>query len=204
MIIRCFIKLAARCVTQRRRFLAQVLSEVAPSGQEASTESHTAVMTVSHERPPNPLEGASFLSQLTFSWPLPIIRLGVARAIEENDIPEILADEDSDRNRRRFEEVWKEEQEIAARKGQTPSLHRALLRLYFRTLWYIQPGIAITSIARIGQALALGRLIDHFGGDLQDHQHESEGYIWAVALITCATVPLVAHHQTYFRAWRMG
>ena len=62
-----------------------------------------------YERPPNPLSCASLYSQLTFSWPLPLIRKGVAKEIAEENIPEIMPEEDSDRNRRRFEEVWNEE-----------------------------------------------------------------------------------------------
>lgn len=156
----------------------------------------------SRKRPPNPLEGASLYSQLTFSWPYPLIRKGVAKEIKEEDIPEILDDEDSNRNRIRLEQVWVEEQTIASKQGRPASLHRALLRMYFRTLWYVQPAIALTSASRIGQALALGQLIDHFELT-SDHVH-AEAFFWAIALIACTFVPLLTHHQTYFRTWRMG
>jgi hypothetical protein len=154
-------------------------------------------------RPPNPLAGASFWAQLTFTWPRELILKGNREVIKEKDIPEILIEEDSDRNRHRLEQVWHEEIGLASRAGRNPSLHRALLRLYFRTLWYVQPSIAITSTSRIGQALALGRLIEYFESE-SSSQSESNGYIWAAVLIACTAVPLVSHHQTYFRAWRMG
>lgn len=156
-----------------------------------------------YSRPPNPLAGASFWAQLTFTWPLALILKGNREVIEEKDIPEILNEEDSHRNRRRVEEVWHDELGLADEAGRNPSLHRALLRLYFRTLWYVQPGIAMTSASRIGQALALGRLIEYFEASCSKH-NEKDGYIWASVLIACTAVPLVSHHQTYFRAWRMG
>lgn len=155
----------------------------------------------SNERPPNPLSGASLYSQLTFSWPLPLIRMGGAKDITEDNMPEIMPEEDSDRNRRRFEDVWNEELRIAAKQGRRASLHRALLRLYYRTLWYVQPAIALTSASRIAQALALGQLIACF--ENPSHQ-KSEAYLKALILIACAFVPLLTHHQAYFRTWRMG
>lgn len=154
-------------------------------------------------RPPNPLEGASFLSQLTFTWPLPLIKKGLANPIEEPEIPEILIDEDSDRNRRLVEEVWLEELCLAEKRGRPPSLHLALLKLYYRCLWYVQPAIFMTSGSRIGQAVALGQLIEYFEKDTNEAD-PGEGYMWAGVLIACAAVPLVTHHQTYFRNWRMG
>ena len=156
----------------------------------------------SRKRPPNPLESASLFSQLTFSWPFALIRKGVAKDIQEEDIPEILDEEDSNRNRIRLEKVWAEEQTIASTQGRPASLHRALLRMYFRTLWYVQPAIAMTSASRIGQALALGRLIDFF--QRSSDRANPEAFLWAIALIACTLVPLLTHHQTYFRTWRMG
>jgi hypothetical protein len=182
------------------------------SSAESSTQSESHTITGMgesterselYERPPNPLSCASLYSQLTFSWPLPLIRKGVAKEIAEENIPEIMPEEDSDRNRRRFEEVWNEELRISVEQGRSPSLHRALLKLYYRTLWYVQPAIAMTSMARIGQALALGQLIEFFSGDCATHV-KWEGYTKALVLIACTLVPLVTHHQAYFRTWRMG
>jgi ATP-binding cassette, subfamily C (CFTR/MRP), member 4 len=153
--------------------------------------------------PPNPLKYASLYSQLTFSWPLPLIRKGVAKEIQEDDIPDIMPDEDSDRNRCRIEAAWNEEKELAQKHGRAASLHRALLKLYFRTLWYVQPAIAMTSASRIGQAVTLGSLMDFFQ-DRIENQTKWEGYILVLILVFCASVPLLTHHQTYFRAWRMG
>ena len=157
----------------------------------------------SNEHPPNPLKYASLYSQLTFSWPLPLIRKGVAKEIQEIDIPEIMPDEDSDRNRCRIEAAWNEEKELAQKHGRVPSLHRALLKLFFRTLWYVQPAIAMTSASRIGQAVVLGVLMDFFEGKIEN-QSQWEGYTLVLLLLFCASVPLLTHHQTYFRAWRMG
>jgi hypothetical protein len=153
--------------------------------------------------PSNPLKHASLYSQLTFSWPLPLIRKGMANELQETEIPDIMPDEDSDRNRCRIEAAWNEEKESAQKYGRLPSLHRALLKLFFRTLWYIQPAIAVTSAARIGQAVVLGNLMDFFQGSVE-RQNELEGYGLVLVLFLCASVPLLTHHQTYFRTWRMG
>jgi hypothetical protein len=153
------------------------------------------------QRPPNPLEGASLFSRLTFSWPLSLIRKGLEEPLEEKDIPEILEEEDSDRNRKKFEAVWQDEVKSARKAGRRPSLHLALVKLYLRSLWFVQPAIVVTSTSRIGQALSLGRLIESFGADSGG---KNWGYAWATVLIACTCIPLISHHQIYFRNWRMG
>mmetsp|Transcript_24065 Transcript_24065/g.35609 ORF Transcript_24065/g.35609 Transcript_24065/m.35609 type:complete len:1317 (+) Transcript_24065:167-4117(+) len=159
--------------------------------------------TLQEERPPNPLLEASCISQLTFSWPLALIKKGAEKTLEENDIPDLLDSEDSTRCRSLIEREWREEVVLALKSTRRPSLHRALLRLYHRKLWFIQPAIMITSASRICQALTLGKLIEFFEDD-NEMQAYKIGYLWAFILIACAAVPLVSHHQGYFRAWRMG
>ena len=155
--------------------------------------------SVEMERPPNPLESTSLLSRLTFSWPYTLIQKGLKRQIQESDLPDVPNGESSKRNRKVFEKIWQEEQDSATRAKRPPSLHRAVLKLYFSKLWYLQPLIGVTSASRIGCALLLGKLIQTFG-----EGPSSQGYIWAVLLIVCAIVPLITHHQTYFWTWRMG
>lgn len=152
------------------------------------------------ERPPNPILGASLLDHLTFSWPRSIIDRGLAGPIRECDIADVVEAESSQHNRLLLEEAWENEIEYSLKAERSPSLHRALLKLYFKKLWFIQPLIGLTSVSRIGQALALGRLIQH----IEDNTCEKEGYTWAAILVCCAIVPLVSHHQTYFRTWRTG
>lgn len=152
------------------------------------------------KRPPNPLENASILSLLTFSWPYTLIEKGLQGPITEFDIPEVLEDESSAPNRKLMDDLWRAEKEAAVKEKRAPCLCRVVLKIYFSKLWYLQPLFGVTSASKIGAALSLGRLIQTFEVDQPSHR----GYAWAASLVFCSILPLISHHQTYFRTWRMG
>jgi hypothetical protein len=152
------------------------------------------------KRPPNPLENASILSLLTFSWPYTLIEKGLQGPITEFDIPEVLDGESSAANRELIEDLWQAEQEAAVKENRAPCLRRVVRKIYFSKLWYLQPLIGVTSASKIGAALSLGRLVQTFEVDPPSHR----GYAWAASLVLCSILPLLSHHQTYFRTWRMG
>ena len=121
-------------------------------------------------RPPNPLENASILSLLTFSWPYTLIEKGLQGPITEFDIPEVLDGESSAANRELMEDLWQAEQEAATTEKRAPCLRRVVRKIYFSKLWYLQPLIGVTSASKIGAALSLGRLVQTFEVDPPSHR----------------------------------
>lgn len=149
----------------------------------------------SSQRPPNLMAGASWLSRLLFFWPFPLLKLGLERPLEEIDIPEILEEDSSLRNRNRFDRVWAEERR---RNPEKPSLHRAFLRDFLKDIWYVQPAIMAALTAKVVQAVALGLLIESF------ETGNGEGYKWAGLLIAAGSIILFEHHHVFFITWRKG
>lgn len=147
-------------------------------------------------RPPNMMGDASFISRLFFYWPYPLLKLGLQRPLEEKDLPEILAEDTSKRNRNHFEQLWADEQ---ARNPTNPNLHKAFLRDYFKSIWYVQPLYLFAAAAKIVQALVLGLLIESFEGNGND-----DGYKWASILVAAGVVILFEHHHVFFVTWRKG
>jgi ATP-binding cassette, subfamily C (CFTR/MRP), member 4 len=147
------------------------------------------------QRTPNPYKEASFLSRLIFLWPYPLLKLGMERPLEDSDLPCVLEDDTSKANRNYFEMVWEEEKKKRPKK---PSLHRAILRDFFRDLWYVQPLMMMSSAAKVMQAVALGLLIETFesGGD--------GGYLWASVLVFSGFLVLMEHHHVFLYTWHKG
>eukprot|EP00978_Attheya_sp_CCMP212_P026115 scaffold85210_cov51-Attheya_sp.AAC.2 len=151
--------------------------------------------TPTPQRPPNPYLKASFISKLFWNWPAELLYLGMKRPLVESDLPEITPCDSSRFNREYFERIWNQELE---RHPEKPSLHRAILRDFIRSLWYVQPLFLMASVAKVVQALALGNLVESF--DLNN----GEGYLWAGVLVACAIVVLFEHHHVFFYTWRKG
>lgn len=53
-------------------------------------------------------------------------------------------------------------------------------------------------MARVFQAVALGFLIDYFGGG------NDKGYLWAFLIVACGVIILFEHHHVFFIAWHKG
>jgi ATP-binding cassette subfamily C (CFTR/MRP) protein 4 len=150
--------------------------------------------TATHPR--NLYAGASLLSRLFFFWPYPLLKLGLVRPLEELDLPEILDEDSSKYNSNFFDRIWAEEK---ARNPSKPSLHKAFLRDFLKSIWYVQPVIMAAAIAKIVQAVVLGLLIESF-----ETGNSAEGYQWAAILVAAGIVVLFEHHHVFFVTWRKG
>ncbi len=174
---------------------APLLNETDDSSNDATFSSPTA--PIPKQRMPNQWKQASWLSRLLFFWPYPLLKLGMERPLKEQDLPEILDSDRSTANRLYLENLWNDEVE---RHGKKASLHRAILRDFFTSIWYVQPLIVASTIAKVVQAVALGLLIETF----EDESIGNRGYIWAGVLVACAMVVLFEHHHVFFITWHKG
>ncbi|VEU45153.1 unnamed protein product [Pseudo-nitzschia multistriata] len=163
-------------------------------------------------RPANMMASAPWWSRVIFRWPYPLLKLGLERPLEEIDLPEILPKDTSRYNREYLMELWDREKERCRKKNQCrtsgssqqpplkPSLHRAILRDFFHSMWYIQPCMFLSSTAKIVQALFLGKLIESF----EVSGANTSGYIFAGVIVACGIVVLFEHHHIFFVTWRKG
>lgn len=146
-------------------------------------------------RPKPPLEEASWVSQFLFMWPYPLLKLGMSRPLEENDLPDISKKDSSTANRIYFEKLWEEEKR---KHPENPMLHRALLKDYIISIWYVQPMYLLGAASKLSQAIALGLLIESFEED------NGSGYLWASVIVLGALALLCEHHHSFFFTWRKG
>jgi len=140
--------------------------------------------------------------------------------ILESDLPDCLKADSSEENFRQFQEMWEAEKRRAAKvmeqhilkqkknknnnraipRTAYPSLHRALVRDFMSTLWFVQPFMCASSTARLVQAVALGYLLQSFEVD----DVNGGGYLWAGILVLSGFVVLMEHHHVFFWTWRRG
>jgi ATP-binding cassette subfamily C (CFTR/MRP) protein 4 len=148
----------------------------------------------SKQRTPNPWENAPFLSRLLFIWPFPLLKLGMVRPLEESDLPEVPRVDMSTYNRDYLQQIW--QQEIRDHPVK-PSLHRAIVKDFFKSIWYIQPLMGLGTSARVVQSVALGLLIESF-------ETGKNAYVWAGVLVACAVIVLFEHHHVFMFTWQKG
>ena len=172
------------------------------------------------ERPVHPFVEATPLSKLLFIWPYALMNKthpdGTKHIIEESDLPDVLPDDSSKVNLTAFQNMWNEEKARAAKvmehyevqskskKGMKvpsaayPSLRRALVRDFLKTLWFVQPIMGLAAVCKMAQAVALGYLLQSF------EENNGSGYLWAGVMVGTGFIVLMEHHHVFFWTWRRG
>jgi ATP-binding cassette subfamily C (CFTR/MRP) protein 4 len=153
-------------------------------------------------RSPNPLQSASFVSKLFFSWPYPLLQLGMKRPLEDADLSEIMEVDSSAFNGAYFQRMWQREKEVSNTSSTIARLHHAFFWDFLRTLWYVQPFMALGCAARVVQAVALGFFIDSLEDNTRDNDTQVIGY--AALILACGCIVLMEHHHVFFWNWRRG
>ena len=163
-------------------------------------------------------------------------------AIEECDLPQVLPADSSEQNLNNFTALWEGEcqradsakanyfaslqsQSTTTRKKKRmpknckPSLHRAIIKDFLSTMWYVQPFMLLSSTAKLVQALALGYLLQSFETPSSTSDtststattstnslstENKEGYLWATILVLSGLIVLLEHHHVFFWTWRKG
>ena len=122
---------------------------------------------------------AGICSAITFSWLNPLMNLGATRALQQQDLPPLDADDTCRELRQKLSLLWEQEEERAH-----PSLFRAVLRLSGWTNLARAPVYLVGSIVRVANALLLGALIRH----VQESTAETRDGVWLAAGMVCCTL----------------
>jgi ATP-binding cassette subfamily C (CFTR/MRP) protein 4 len=148
-------------------------------------------------RTPSPLTNVNFFQQLLFGWAWPLLKLGSLRPLEEPDLPEVHPRDSSAYNKAYIRKLWKQEQH------EQHGLGRALLKDYFQTTRFPQLILLMNSASKIGQAFALGLLMEQFTED-STTGNAGQGYIWCGVLVGCGLIAFPTKQRLYFELYRKG
>jgi ATP-binding cassette subfamily C (CFTR/MRP) protein 4 len=151
------------------------------------------------QRPPSPLKDATFFTQILFGWAWPLLKLGSSRPLEEIDLPDVHLLDSSAYNKSYMDQLWKQ------RNEGKHSLARVFFKDYLKTTMLPQIILVINSASRIGQAVALGFLLEQFAeGNSADDTNIKQGYLWSGIMVICGLVAFPTKQRLYFEMYRKG
>jgi len=157
-----------------------------------------------HNRPPCPLIDASIPQKLLFGWAWPLLKLGSQRPLQEVDLPNVHPMDSSRYNREYIDKIWK----LANNHKDSDSnrLGYALLKDYYATTRFPQFILLVNSAAKIGQAIALGLLMEQFTSTQADATYASpeKGYLWCAVMVGCGLIAFPTKQRLYFEMYRKG
>ncbi|KAL7574299.1 hypothetical protein ACA910_012543 [Epithemia clementina (nom. ined.)] len=158
---------------------------------------------------PHPYETASWISRWCFTWPEPLLKLGMERPLSQDDLPPVLLQDSSAYNLQYLQSIYDTTASSSSSSSHPRSLRRALLRDFFTTAALtMQPLMLASLVARITQAVCLGFLINVFVDNKDDNNkndnNQNEGYLWAMGIVLCGLVILFEFHMYAFLGWRKG
>uniref|UniRef100_A0A2K6F053 Cystic fibrosis transmembrane conductance regulator n=1 Tax=Propithecus coquereli TaxID=379532 RepID=A0A2K6F053_PROCO len=109
----------------------------------------------------SPLEKASVVSKLFFSWTRPILRKGYRQRLELSDIYQIPSADSADNLSEKLEREW--DRELASKKN--PKLINALRRCFFWRFMFYGILLYLGEVTKAVQPLLLGRIIASYDPD---------------------------------------
>eukprot|EP00980_Cylindrotheca_fusiformis_P019849 scaffold6966_cov112-Cylindrotheca_fusiformis.AAC.27 len=177
--------------------------------------------------------------KLLFGWAWPLLKLGSTRPLEEMDLPEVHPLDSSVYNKEYISQLWQRQrnqcknnigngthsevvgdvdvdnenvnEHVSHDDGDGGDLGRALFRDYFQTTRFPQLILALNSASRIGQAIALGFLMEQFtqpqgggGGSDEQKKNTKKGYLWCAILVGCGLIGFPTKQRLYFELYRKG
>ncbi|XP_060873208.1 ATP-binding cassette sub-family C member 4-like isoform X2 [Metopolophium dirhodum] len=159
-----------------------------------------------YERPSHPRANANILEILTFGWMYKLFKTGGKRDLEVNDLYATLNDHTSSSLGRELEEKWNDELANAKKANRSPSLTKALTKMFgvkFMLLGLLQSIVEI--FLRMSQPLLIGGLLSYFNPNLSNKTHSiSHAYTYATLLVLNMLVTLVMHHAIQIEILHCG
>uniref|UniRef100_A0A8D2FCX3 Cystic fibrosis transmembrane conductance regulator n=1 Tax=Theropithecus gelada TaxID=9565 RepID=A0A8D2FCX3_THEGE len=114
----------------------------------------------------SPLEKASVVSKLFFSWTRPILRKGYRQRLELSDIYQIPSADSADNLSEKLEREW--DRELASKKN--PKLINALRRCFFWRFMFYGILLYLGEVTKAVQPLLLGRIIASYDPDNKEER----------------------------------
>ncbi|KAL6034547.1 hypothetical protein STEG23_034985, partial [Scotinomys teguina] len=146
----------------------------------------------------SPLESASFISKLFFSWTTPILKKGYRQRLELSDICQAPSSDLADHVSEKLEREWDREQ--ASKKN--PKLINALRRCFFWRFIFYGILLYLGEVTKAVQPLLLGNIIASYDPDNQTER--SIAIYLGIGLCLLFIVRTLLLHPAIFGLHRIG
>ncbi|XP_037285276.2 ATP-binding cassette sub-family C member 4 isoform X2 [Rhipicephalus microplus] len=153
-------------------------------------------------QPPNPVETASCISRLLFSWVTPLFREGYRRTLQVEDLYACPKWERSERKADRLQAEWDEEIR-KMKQGKQPDLLRAIFRAFGFTYIMISLLVLVEECFKnVMQPMMLGWVVRYFAAP--ESISKTEFYLSAAGVSILGGMHIFTHHPYFFNMQRMG
>ncbi|XP_044102373.1 cystic fibrosis transmembrane conductance regulator isoform X1 [Neovison vison] len=146
----------------------------------------------------SPLEKASVLSKVFFSWTRPILTKGYRQRLELSDIYQIPSADSADNLSEKLEREW--DRELASKKN--PKLINALRRCFFWRFMFYGIILYLGEVTKSVQPLLLGRIIASYDPD--NKEERSIAIYLAIGLCLLFVMRTLLLHPAIFGLHRIG
>ncbi|CAE8595655.1 unnamed protein product [Polarella glacialis] len=145
---------------------------------------------------PSPADEAGLLATITFSYGLPLMRVGAQRPLQLRDVPTICVSDSAEVVVQRVQDAWDAE---LLRRPKRPSLLWALFRASKAKI--IMSGVYafLESAVRIAQPVLLQGFLRALTAD-----KERDMYLFASGLVLVSLAQAVIHHQFFYVTMTTG
>ncbi|XP_075538961.1 ATP-binding cassette subfamily C member 4-like isoform X1 [Dermacentor variabilis] len=153
-------------------------------------------------QPANPVETASCVSRLLFSWVTPLFRKGYRRTLQVEDLYACPKWERSERKADRLQAEW--DKEIRRMKqGKRPNLLNAIFRAFGFTYVMVSLLMLIEECFKnVMQPVMLGWVVRYFAAP--ESISKTEFYLSAAGVSILGGMHIFTHHPYFFNMQRMG
>ncbi|KAJ8030662.1 Multidrug resistance-associated protein 4 [Holothuria leucospilota] len=151
----------------------------------------------------SPYKHASFFMKVYFCWLLPFLRYGYKNNLEQSDVYDILHHDTIQKHSVKLEKEWEKELKKQNQTGDSPSLGRALFRIY--RLPMLTFGFISTieeCVFKVAQPVLLSILVQYFGNSPAITRQQA--YLCAGGIGFCSIMLLTTHHFCWFVFSRTG
>ncbi|XP_025192648.1 multidrug resistance-associated protein 4-like [Melanaphis sacchari] len=161
---------------------------------------------IKSKRPPHPRANANILEIITFGWIYKLFKTGNKRDLEVNDLYTTLNDHLSSALGSELEEKWKNELANAKKTNRSPSLTKALIKMFgVKFMLFGSLHLIIEIVLKISQPLLIGGLLSYFNPNISNNAHNiNYAYMYAILLTLNMLVSLVLYHATQIEIFHCG
>jgi len=152
---------------------------------------------------PNSCDVSSWWSYILFNWPGPLVKMGASKNLQLKDLPRVSVHDDARKTGARLMANWKAQ--VQKHGKEKASMWVAMAQTFWKQHWFGGLLLITESIARIFQAVVLGKLIRYFLGEYDDSTRLLDnGYFMSLELVLCGIFVMMIHHHAFYLAWRSG
>ncbi|XP_058458133.1 probable multidrug resistance-associated protein lethal(2)03659 [Malaya genurostris] len=149
-----------------------------------------------------PAEKANFVSYIVFGWVIPIFYKGYKKELGPEDMYQPMKTHKSDSLGNQLCQAWEDEVANKRAKGKTPSLMRAMIKVFGWNIALLGLILFVLEMAfKLTQPIFLGALVGYYS---QQNGNINDAYLYAAAVVLCSAISVLFMHSYMLSQLHLG